>query len=97
MAHPIALVVILDEKRAGFARRVGTAFTARRDFRQAPIVLLRSQGLSQRQVLDQVAECAVYVSLWSGRYSVGLHDRPRRGPWRSIPPATVEKLTTRAG
>ena len=101
MARPVEALGILDEERTELERRVRASTTSRRDCLRARIVLLRSQGLSQRQVAEQVAVSVACVSRWSRRFDVdgiaGLRDRPGRGRRPSIPPATVEKVVAQAG
>jgi len=101
MARPVEVLGILDEERAELERRVRASTTSQRDLRRARIVLLRSQGLSQRRVAEQVGVSVACVSRWSRRFDVdgiaGLLDRPGRGRRPSIPPATVGKVVDQAG
>ena len=106
MARPVEALGILDEERTELERRVRASTTSRRDCLRARIVLLRSQGLSQRQVAEQVGVSVACVSRWSRRFDfdgitfdgiAGLHDRPSRGRQPSIPPATVEKVVAQPG
>ncbi len=101
MARPIAVLDILDAERAELERRVRATTTSQRDFRRARIVLLRCQGLSQREVAQQVGVSVACVSRWSRRFDVegiaGLNERPGRGRRPSIPVATVKKVVTEAG
>ena len=101
MARPVEALGILDEERTELERRVRVSTTSRRNCLRARIVLLRSQGLSQRQVAEQVGVSVACVRRWSRRFDVdgiaGLHDRPGRVRWPSIPPATVGKVVAQAG
>ncbi len=101
MARPVEALGVLDEERTELERRVRASTTSRRGCLRARIVLLRSQGLSQRKVAEQVGVSVACVSRWSRRFDVdgiaGLHDRPGRGRRPSIPTATVEKVMAQAG
>ncbi len=101
MARPVEALGILDEGRTELERRVRASTTSRRDCLRARIGLLRSQGLSQRQVAAQVGVSVACVSRWSRRFDgdgiAGLDDRPGRGRRPSVPPATVGKIVAQAG
>ena len=100
MARPVEALGILEEERVELERRVRASTTSRRDCQRARIVLLRTQGLSQRQVAEQVGVSMACVSRWSRRFDIdgiaGLHDRSGRGRRPSIPSETVEKVVTQA-
>ncbi len=75
--------------------------TSRRDGLRARIVLLRSEGHSQREVARRLAVSLPCVNKWSQRFETdglaGLRDRPGRGAKRSIPQATVQRIIEMAG
>ena len=101
MARPIEALELLPEEREELERRVRAATTSQRDCLRARIVLLRHQGLSQREVAQRVGVSVPCVNRWSQRFDAegiaGLADQPGRGRRPSIPAAKVEQVLTQAG
>ena len=101
MARPVEILDMLPQERAELERRVQAPTTSQRDCLRARIVLLRHEGLSQREVAQRLQVSVVCVNRWSQRFDaegiVGLRDRPGRGRRPSIPDATVEQVITQAG
>ncbi len=101
MARPIEVLDMLPEEHAELERRVRAATTSQRDCLRARIVLLRHEGLSQREVSQRLGCSVACVNRWSQRFDAegiaGLQDQSGRGRRPSIPTDTVEKVITEAG
>ena len=101
MPRPVETLEILLAEKEELERRVRAASTSRRDAERARIVLLRAQGVRQKDVAAQVGVSLGCVNRWSQRFDVagiaGLRDRPGRGRRQSISLKTVEKVVTEAG
>jgi transposase len=77
--------IVLDEgTRAELERRVRAATTTQRDLRRALIVLLAADGVSSRQISQEVGMHESHVAMWRQRFRAeglkGLADQPRPGP-----------------
>lgn len=98
MAHPISIVELTDEERSELQRRVRASTTSQRDSLRARIVLLRAEGLREKEVAEQLGTSMTTVSLWSRRFEEsgidGLRDKPGRGrkPW--LPAEKIRKVVT---
>ena len=98
MARPIAVLQLTPEERSALQRRVRAPTTSQRDGLRARIVLLRGEGLKQKDVAEKLATSVTTVSLWSQRFGrdrlEGLRDKPGRGrkPW--LPPEKIQKVIT---
>ena len=101
MARPIEVLDMLPEEHAELERRVRVSTTSQRDCLRARIVLLRHEGLSQREVSERLGCSVACVNRWSQRFDAegiaGLHDQTGRGRRPSIPTDTVERVITEAG
>ena len=100
MARPAVKLDLLPDEESELRRRLRAAKTTQRDLLRARIVLLRSAGLSQRQVAAELGTTVVTVNKWSQRFErsglAGLTDRPGRGRRPTIPLATVERAILKA-
>lgn len=98
---PVETHEILPAEKDELERRVRAATTSRRDAEWARIVLLRAQGVRQKEIAEQLGVSIGSVNRWLQRFDVdgiaGLRDRPGRGRQRSIPWRTMEKVVTEAG
>ena len=101
MPRPVEALEIVPAEQQELERRVRAATTPRRDAERARIVLLRAQGVRQKDIAEQLGVSIGSVNRWSQRFDVdgiaGLRDRPGRGRRRSIPLKTVQKVVTEAG
>ena len=101
MPRPVGTLEIGPAEQQALERRVRATTTARRDVERARIVLLRAQGVRQKDIAAQLGVSIGSVNRWSQRFDVdglaGLRDRPGRGRRRSIPWQTVEKVVAEAG
>ena len=92
--------MFLEEKQE-LERRVRAATTSQRDSLRARIVLLRHQGVKQVEVARRLGTSVASVNKWSQRFDregiAGLHDLPRSGRPRRIPPEIVKEVVTQAG
>ena len=101
MARPVAVLDLHPEEQRELERRVRAAPTSRRDCLRARIVLLRAEGVKQRDVAERLGVSVACVNKWSQRFDreglAGLQDMPGRGRRPTIPLETVEKVVTEAG
>jgi len=99
--RPVETLQILPVEQQELERRVRAATASRRDADRARIVLLRVQGVRQKDIAAQLGVSIGSVNRWSRRFDVdgiaGLRDRPGRGRRRSIPLQTVQRVVTEAG
>ncbi len=68
MARPITVLQLAPEERSELQRRVGAPTTPQRDYLRARIVLLRGEGLKQKDVAEKLETSVTTVSLWSRRF-----------------------------
>lgn len=84
------------EQRAELERRVRSSKTSKRDSLRAQIILLRADGMKQRDVAKKLAISHATVSKWTMRFEAngldGLHDDPRSGRKPSIDSAKVQQV-----
>src|SRR5215471_12582702 len=98
MARPISVLELTPEERLELKQRVRASATSQRDVLRARIVLLRAEGLKEKEVAARVRTSLTTVSLWSQRFErnglEGLKDRPGRGrkPW--LPVEKIQKVIT---
>ena len=98
MARPITVLQLTPEERCDLQRRVRAPTTAQRDYLRARIVLLRGEGLKEKDVAEKLETSVTTVSLWSRRFErngvEGLRDKLGRGrkPW--LPPEKIQKVIT---
>ena len=98
MARPIAVLQLTPEERSELQPLVRAPTTSQRDGLRARVVLLRGEGLNEKDVAEQLATSVTTVSLWSRRFGrnrlEGLRDKPGRGrkPW--LPPEKIQKVIT---
>lgn len=96
MARPVSVLKLTEEEKRELQRRISTDTTAKRDHFRARIVLLRSEGMKQKDVADQLGVSLVTVNKWSQRFERegldGLCDRAGRGRKSSIPPSIVQEV-----
>jgi len=98
MARPISVLELTPEERLELKQRVRASTTSQRDVLRARIVLLRAEGLKEKEVAASVRTSLTTVSLWSQRFErnglEGLKDRPGRGrkPW--LPVEKIQKVIT---
>ena len=101
MARPVAILELHAEERRELERRVRAATTSRRDCQRARIVLLRAEGIKQRDVAERLGVSVPCVNKWSQRFDregiAGLRDLPGRGRQPTIPVETVDEVITQAG
>lgn len=99
--RPVEALEIVPAKQQELERRVRAATTPKRDAERVRIVLVRAQGVRQKDLAEQLGVSIGCVYRWSQRFDsdgiAGLLDRPGRGRWRSIPLQTVQKVVTEAG
>lgn len=86
------------EERSELQRRGRASTTSPRDCLRARIVLLRGEGLKEKDVAEKLGTSITTVSLWSRRFEEngldGLQDKPGRGrkPW--LPAEKIQKVVT---
>lgn len=101
MARPVSVLELTAEEEAELNRRARASTTSTRDCLRARIVLLRSRGMAQARVAQEVGTSTASVNKWSQRFERegldGLADRPGRGRKASIPPDVVERVIHKAG
>jgi transposase len=101
MARPISILEITDEERKELERRVRARTTAKRDLERAEIILLRSEGLSQKAVAERLGVNIVLVNRWCQRFEQngldGLTDQAGRGRKSSVPVEKIERVVAEAG
>ena len=101
MARPVTTLEMFLEEKQELERRVRAATTSQRDSLRARIVLLRHQGVKQVEVARRLGTSVASVNKWSQRFDregiAGLHDLPRSGRPRRIPPEIVKEVVTQAG
>ena len=101
MARPIEALEMFPEEREELQRRVRASTTSQRDSLRARIVLLRHEGLSQREVAERLGVSVPCVNRWSQRFDAegiaGLRDQPGRGRRPTVAASKVEKVLTQAG
>ena len=95
--HPVTIVAPDREKLELLARRPKTA---QRVAIRSKIVLRAGEGLSNREIADQLGITGSTVGKWRERYRLkgleGLSDEPRPGAPRSITDADVEAAVTKS-
>jgi transposase len=98
MARPIKVVTADENVRAELERRVRASTSAYRDRLRAKIILLRLEGLKNKDVAARVGASMPTVSIWSSRFEKfgldGLEDRAGRGRKPSIPTKKLERVIT---
>lgn len=86
---------LVSQHRAELERRLRSSKTSKRDSLRAQIVLLRADGMNQREVAKRLGVSHTTVSKWTGRFEAegldGLVDAPGRGRKPSI---ELSKLQT---
>lgn len=101
MARPISILEVTGEERKELRRRVRASTTSKRDHIRAEVVLLRSEGLSQKEVAARLGVSVVLVNRWSQRFERdgldGLTDHRGRGRKSSVPLEKVEQAVVKAG
>ena len=101
MGRPVSVLELTAEEEAELHRRIRASTTSTRDCLRARIVLLRSKGMKQADVAQEVGTSTASVNKWSQRFErEGLHglvDRSGRGRKAAITPALVEQVIGKAG
>ena len=96
MTQPTKQYDITTEQRAELERRVRSTKTSKRDSERANIVLLRVDGMKQRDVAKKLGISHSTVSKWTMRFEAqgveGLKDAPGRGCKPSIDISKVQKV-----
>ena len=93
-------VVLEAAERKELERRVRATTIAVRDRQRAEIILLRAEGMTQRQIAARLGVSRVTVNDWCQRFLArrlaGLDDAPGRGrkPW--LPPEAVRMVLEKA-
>ena len=70
MPRPVETLEIVTAEQQEFERRVRAATTPRLDVERARIVLLRAQGVWQKDVAEQLGVSIGSVDRWSQRFDV---------------------------
>ena len=90
MARPISVLRLTPQEQSELQRRVRAPTSSQRDGLRARIVLLRGEGLKEKDVAEKLATSVTTVSLWSQRFEQdrleGLRDKPGRGRKSWLPP-----------
>ena len=93
-------VVLEAGERQELERRVRATTIAVRDRQRAEIILLRAEGMTQRQIAARLGVSRVTVNGWCQRFLVqrlsGLDDAPGRGRKPSLPPEAVRMVLEKA-
>ncbi len=101
MPRPISILELTPHEEQELRRRVQASTTPQRDSLRAQVVLLRAQGMKQRDVAGQLGVSVVCVNKWSQRFAQagleGLRDKSGRGRKRTIPLDKIERVITQAG
>ena len=80
-------IALQPEEAEELRRRARARTISVRDRRRSEIILLSAQGLTQRQIAEQLGISRLQVGRWVGRFAserlAGLRDAPGRGrkPW----------------
>lgn len=96
----VAPVIELNSAEEQRLRRLERSNTARvREARRAAIVLRAAQGLSNREIAEQLGIGRIQVGRWRARYAHGglaaiRQDRPRGGRAKTVDEAEIVRLTT---
>lgn len=100
MARPVEKINVTDEQRTELERRVASPKTSKRSHLRAQIILMRSEGLSRRDVAQRLGTSMVCISKWSTRFKAGgleaLTDKSGRGRKMSIPTAKAAQVVSDA-
>jgi transposase len=100
MPRPILQITLTEAERAELQRRVSSTRTPKRDGERAEIILLRAEGIKQKEVAERLGMSEVRVSKWTSRFVRsrlnGLGDKPGRGRKASISPRKIEAVITRS-
>lgn len=87
---------VTAEQRTELERRVRSPKASKRDSLRAEIVLLRADGMAQRDVASRLNVSHTTVSKWTQRFEEqgleGLNDAPGRGRKPSIPAEKLKKV-----
>ena len=100
MARPVKTLTADKALRAELERRARSSACSHRDRFRARIVLLRLDGLREKDVAERMGTSMPTVSVWSHRFERfgldGLKDKQGRGRKRSIPAAKIERVIAEA-
>jgi transposase len=101
VSRPIKRLEVTSEEWTELQRRVRAKTSSKRDSVRAEIVILRSEGLSQKDVAARLGVSLPMVSRWSQRFERdgldGVRDEPGRGRKPSIPTQALERALAEAG
>lgn len=101
MGRPVSKLVLMPAEEGELRRRVRAETTSKRDHVRAEIVLLRAEGVSQREVAARLRLSVPMVNRWSQRFERrgldGLCDESGRGRKPSIPIEKLEQMVREAG
>ena len=100
MARPVSILELTAEEKGILQRQVQASTTTKRDHLRAQIVLLRCEGMRQRDVANELNVTVATVNKWSQRFERegldGLYDMKGRGRKLSIPSEKVREVIERA-
>lgn len=100
MARPISILELTPEEKRVLIRRTKSPTVSKRDHTRAEIILLRSQGIKQKDVAARLGLTLTMVNRWSQRFERcgldGLSDAKGRGRAHSIPLRVVDRVITEA-
>src|SRR5690606_22628520 len=97
--RPVEPVVLTEQERIELKRRASAPTAAKRDSERAQIILLRSEGMKQEDVAQQLGCSSLRVAKWTARFRRtgldGLRDKAGRGRKQSLKPEQIEQVVTR--
>jgi transposase len=100
MARPISVLALTPEEERELIRRTKSPTVSKRDHCRAEIILLRSQGVRQKDVASRLGLTVSMVNRWSQRFEQygleGLSDAPGRGRSPTIPLHVIDRVITEA-
>jgi transposase len=100
MSRPIQTLPVTEDQKRELERIVKSPTSPQRDASRARIVLLKAQGVSQREIASEVGVRRRIVGKWCRRFSesgiAGLQDAKGRGRKPSVPEATQSRVAAEA-
>jgi transposase len=100
MARPISILELTPDEERELKRRIKSPTVSKRDHTRAQIVLLRAEGMKQKDVASRLGLTLTMVNRWSQRFErhglEGLSDAEGRGRPPAIADDVVNRVITEA-